>query len=188
MSEPQTENSPPTEAAPPRPAPVGTRRRTAAIAIAVVASAAAGSAIAASKVYGGSTSTPAAADAPLGVRDHHSGGLAAAAGYLGLSESQLFAQISQGKTLADIADSTPGKSVEGLVTAMVSAAKANLDALVASGRLAQSQADRIVSELTMRIEAMVRGDGFGGPLRWGFGGPAPGGHREPAMPPAGTVL
>jgi hypothetical protein len=71
---------------------------------------------------------------------------------------------------------------------MVSAAKANLDALVASGRLAQSQADRVVSELTMRIEAMVRGDGLGGPPRWGFGGPAPGGHREPAMPPAGTVL
>ena len=192
MSEPQSENSPPTEAAPARPAPVGTRRRTAAIAIAVVASAAAGSAIAASKVYGGSPSAApnsAIPDRPaLGDRDHRHGGLSSAGDYLGLSESQLFAQISQGKTLADIADSTPGKSVEGLVTAMVSAAKANLDALVASGRLAQSQADRIVSELTMRIEAMVRGDRPGGPPRWGFGGPAPDGRPGPAMPPAGTTL
>jgi hypothetical protein len=191
MNEPQNENSPPTEAAPAQSAPAGTRLRTAAIGILVVALAAAGSAIAASKVYGGSSSAPSSSTPErhaLPDRDRRGNGLAAAAAYLGLSESQLFAQISQGKTLADIAGSTPGKSVEGLVTAMVSAAKANLDALVASGRLAQSQADSIVSELTMRIEAMVRGDRFRGPHRWGFGGPPPGDRAQPATPPAGTTL
>jgi hypothetical protein len=93
----------------------------------------------------------------------------------------------QGKTLADIAGSTPGKSVEGLVTAVASTAKANLDALVASGRLSQSQADSVVSELTMRIKAMVQGDRFGGRPRWGFGGP-PGDRPQPATPPGVTTL
>jgi hypothetical protein len=79
-------------------------------------------------------------------------------------------------------------SVEGLVTAMVSAAKANLDALVASGRLAQSRADSIVSELTMQVEAMVQGDRLGGRPRWGFGGPAPGDRPQPATPSGGTLL
>jgi hypothetical protein len=70
---------------------------------------------------------------------------------------------------------------------MVSAAKANLDALVASGRLAQSRADGIVSELTMQIEAMVQGDRFGGSPRWEFGGP-PGDRPQPAPPSGGTSL
>jgi hypothetical protein len=54
---------------------------------------------------------------------------------------------------------------------MVSAAKANLDALVASCRLAQSRADSIVSELTMQVEAMVQGDRLGGRPRWGSAAP-----------------
>jgi hypothetical protein len=80
----------------------------------------------------------------------------------------------QGKTLADVAGSTPGKSVEGLATAMVSAAKAHLDG--------------IVSELTMRIEVMAQGHRFGGLPRWGFGAPAPGDRPQPASPSGGTTL
>lgn len=204
MSEPHRESPPPTQAARRRSAPAGTRQRTAAIAITLLALVAAGSAVAASKLNGGSSSAQGGSPSPPTGRDpglgfsprnggfgfHHAraGGVAAAASYLGLSEAQLFSEISQGKTLADIAGSTPGKSVEGLVTAMASAAKANLDALVASGRLTQSQADSIVSELTMRIEAMVQGDRFGGRPRWGFGGPAPGDRPQPATPSGGATL
>jgi hypothetical protein len=71
---------------------------------------------------------------------------------------------------------------------VVSPARTNLDALVASSRLAQLQADSIVSELTVPIGAMVQGDRFGGRPRRGFGGPAPGDRPQPATPSGGITL
>jgi len=53
--------------------------------------------------------------------------MAAAAGYLGLSPTDLLAQLHNGRSLADVA-AAQGKSVSGLEDAMIVAMTANLDA------------------------------------------------------------
>jgi hypothetical protein len=107
---------------------------------------------------------------------HHGpfGGLDAAATYLGLTDAQLRTQLESGKSLADVAKAQ-SKTVDGLVQAMVDAAKKKLDAAVAAGRLTQSRADSILSELKSHTADFVNGT----PPRFGFrhfrGGPPPGG-------------
>jgi hypothetical protein len=54
-----------------------------------------------------------------GGRPHHAVGLEAAAAYLGTTESALLTQLRAGKTLAQIADATSGKSASGLIDALV---------------------------------------------------------------------
>jgi predicted DNA-binding protein (UPF0251 family) len=102
------------------------------------------------------------------------GGLDAAATYLGLTDAQLRTQLESGKSLADVAKAQ-GKTVDGLVQAMVDAAKKKVDAAVAAGRLTQSRADSILSELKSHTADFVNGT----PPRFGFrhfrGGPPPGG-------------
>jgi len=97
------------------------------------------------------------------------GGLSAAAVYLGLSESALFQQLRSGKTLAQIANATSGKSAAGLVDALVSAARSQIASAVKAGRLTQAMADRITAHLQSRISALVNGSL--GPGRRGFGDP-----------------
>jgi len=107
---------------------------------------------------------------------HHGpfGGLDAAATYLGLTDAQLRTQLESGRSLADVAKAQ-GKTVDGLVQAMVDAAKKKLDAAVAAGRLTQSRADSILSELESHTADFVNGTA----PRFGFrhfrGGPPPGG-------------
>src|SRR5204863_219937 len=50
----------------------------------------------------------------------------AAASYLGLTPAQLLTQLQSGKTLAQVANATSGKSAEGLVAALVAHAKQTL--------------------------------------------------------------
>jgi DNA-binding CsgD family transcriptional regulator len=103
------------------------------------------------------------------------GRLDAAASYLGLTEAQLHSELASGKTLAQIAKDH-GKSADGLVNALVNAAKQKLDAAVKAGRLTQSQADQMLSDLQSRITDLVNGklpapgDGFRRPpgFRPGF--------------------
>jgi DNA-binding CsgD family transcriptional regulator len=104
------------------------------------------------------------------------GKLDAAASYLGLTEAQLHSELASGKTLAQIAEDH-GKSADGLVNALVNAAKQKLDAAVKAGRLTQSQADQMLSDLHSRITDLVNGklpapggDGFRRPpgFRPGF--------------------
>jgi hypothetical protein len=95
------------------------------------------------------------------------GGLDAAERYLGVTEAQLRAELESGKTLAQVAQAH-GKSVAGLVDALVSDAKQRLDASVAAGRLTQKQATEMLDRLRARIKARVSaaepdGDGFRGP-------------------------
>jgi hypothetical protein len=88
--------------------------------------------------------------------DHHLGDLDAAASYLGLTEDQLRTQLQSGKTLADVARAQ-GKSVDGLIDALVAAAKQHLDEAVADGRLTKAQEDQILSDLKQRITDRVNG-------------------------------
>jgi hypothetical protein len=67
--------------------------------------------------------------------------LATAATYLGISPAQLSSELSPAKTLAQIADATPGKSAAGLTEALIAARKARLAS--ATARLPQRVAVEI---------------------------------------------
>jgi urease accessory protein UreF len=96
---------------------------------------------------------------------------AVATSYLGLTADQIRTQLRSGKTLAQIADATPGKSASGLVDALAAAARKDIDAAVAAGRLTQAQAAKIEASLTKRItDAVNRTRPAGGGFRHGPGG------------------
>lgn len=93
------------------------------------------------------------------------GSIDVAASYLGLTEAQLHSEL--GKTLAQVAQAH-GKSVDGLISALVGAAKKGLDEAVAAGRLTKAQEAEMLSGLRDRITNLVnsngpRGDHFGRP-------------------------
>lgn len=83
-------------------------------------------------------------------------GLDAAASYLGLTDAQLDASLRSGKTLAAIAKAD-GKSVDGLVAAMLADAKQHIAADVAAGRLTQAQQQDLLSNLEQHITDLVNG-------------------------------
>jgi predicted DNA-binding protein (UPF0251 family) len=117
-------------------------------------------------------------DVPLfgGPGFHHHGpfgGLDAAATYLGLTDAQLRTQLESGKSLVDVAKAQ-NKSVDGLVQAIVDAAKKKLDAAVTAGRLTQSQADSILTDLKSHAADFVNGAAPRFGLRHFRGGPPPG--------------
>jgi hypothetical protein len=62
----------------------------------------------------------------------HRSTLATAAGYLGVSQQQLRSELSSGKSLAQIANSTSGKSSAGLIAALETTKKQQLTAAAAS--------------------------------------------------------
>jgi hypothetical protein len=100
------------------------------------------------------------------------GKLEAAASYLGLTEAELRSQLSDGKSLAEIAKAK-GKSVDGLVDALVADAKKRLDQAVEDKRLTAEQRTELLSGLVERVRALVQ--------------------REPALPhlwtrPGASVL
>jgi hypothetical protein len=100
--------------------------------------------------------------------------LQAAASYLGVTQAALRTSLMNGDTLADVAKDR-GKSVDGLVTAMMNAEKKELAQAVKDGRLTDAQRDSIVSGLKARMTAIVNGTG------------GPGGHRGPGFgPPPGA--
>jgi hypothetical protein len=84
-------------------------------------------------------------------------GLAPAASYLGMTVSQLEGDLASGKTLAEVADATNGKSAAGLIEALVAVRRQKLTAAAAS--------------LTKRVTAAVN--------RRGGPGAANGGARRP---------
>jgi hypothetical protein len=86
--------------------------------------------------------------------------LEAAATYLGVSESELETQLGQGKTLAQIAKDR-GKSVDGLIDALVAAAEKKIDAAVADGKLTKAQGADVKSGLRDRMTRVVNGEDFG---------------------------
>jgi hypothetical protein len=93
-------------------------------------------------------------------------GLEAAAGYLGITEAQLRTELEGGKSLAQVA-TAHGKSVDGLVSALVAEAKSKLDAAVSAGRLTKSQETELLSGLKDRITNRVNGTAPDGPHFFG---------------------
>ncbi len=182
-----------------------TNRKLAAIAVAAVALVGVGTAIAASTLHSGSSSANATGSTGSGTQGAPSSGsgggfglgrgaggrgfgqgrrggsFPAAATYLGISQTQLFADLRSGKTLAQIASSTSGKSASGLIDAMVAAQRSDLESAVQSGRITRAMAVQIETALKSRVTQMVDG-GFGG----GFGGRGrfgpPGQRPSPSQP------
>ena len=123
-----------------------------------------------------------AGDVPLlrglhGPGGHHGGlhvraGLDAAATYLGVTEAELRESLRDGETLAEVARAE-GKSVDGLVDALVAEAREKLEGAVESGRITAAQRDRLAADLEERITALVNGERPA--FRGGFGlhGPPP---------------
>jgi polyhydroxyalkanoate synthesis regulator phasin len=102
----------------------------------------------------------------------HFATLETAASYLGLTEAELRAELADGKSLADVAKEE-GKSVDGLVQALVKAATERIDGAVDDGKLTESQADDLKQNLEERIRDLVnREPGSFGPS----GGPDHSGH------------
>jgi hypothetical protein len=107
------------------------------------------------------------------------GGDDAAAAYLGLTEARLRSELETGKTLAQVAQAH-GKSVGGLIDALVADAKKHLDAAVAAGRLTQAQENEMLSGLRDRITNRVNS---GAPEGFRHFGP-PDGFRHFGRPAA----
>jgi len=106
------------------------------------------------------------------------GGLDAAADYLGITDAQLRTALVSGKTLAQVAK-TNGKSVDGLVAALVADAKADLAAAVKAGRLTQAKANSMQADLKARITDLVNNAPPARPEFRSRGGVAP--APEPAV-------
>ncbi len=96
---------------------------------------------------------------PAGLGHHHViVDLAGAAAYLDLTEAELrTALLDDGQTLAEIAEAE-GKSVDGLVAALVSAARERLDGAVEDGRLTEEQRTDLLAELEEAIRTGVEED------------------------------
>ncbi|HEX5449783.1 MAG TPA: hypothetical protein VFW85_06965 [Gaiellaceae bacterium] len=78
-----------------------------------------------------------------------------AANYLGVTPWQLTHQLRQGKSLADVANATTGKSASGLVDELSAAIKTKLDAKVAAGTLSSTQEATILGNLAPKLTALV---------------------------------
>jgi len=98
----------------------------------------------------------------FGMRHRGMPGLDAAATYLGLTEAQLRTQLRSGTTLAQIAKDR-GKSVDGLVSAMVADASKRLDDAISAGRLTADQKAQILARLKSGLTAMANGERPAGP-------------------------
>jgi hypothetical protein len=91
--------------------------------------------------------------------------LTAAAAYLGISKSTLQADLKSGKTLAQVAAATPGKTKTELVAAIVAAEQKHTQ---------NEGPTSSVAALTKRVEAMVAGERPKGPGPGAGGGGPPG--------------
>ena len=112
---------------------------------------------------------------------HGRGEASVAAKAIGISETDLTTALRSGKTIAQVAKAH-GVTAQKVINALVADAKTKLAAAVKAGRLTQTQADKLQTQLTQRVTDRVNGTfrdgpgrGFGGPFPGkGFGGPFPG--------------
>lgn len=75
--------------------------------------------------------------------------------YLGLSHRQLAAQLREGRSLAQIAGATPGRSATGLTEAILAAEAKRLDAAAKAGRITQARARARLARLRTLVPAEI---------------------------------
>lgn len=86
----------------------------------------------------------------------HASPVAAAAGYLGLSVTQLVNELRSGRSVAQIAKAR-GKSVSGLERAVTAAIKSRLDRAVAAKRITKAQEQKLLAMLSSRLRDLING-------------------------------
>lgn len=97
------------------------------------------------------------------------GARAGVARYLGISPAMLRSERQSGRSLAQIASSTPGRSVAGLKAAIIAAQKARLAAAVSHGRITVQQEQERLNALASRVEAMLQRSSPAGRPHGGMG-------------------
>ncbi len=85
--------------------------------------------------------------------------LGAAATYLGTTTTDLQTKIRAGQTLAQIANATAGKSRDGLLSALVAASTAKIDAAQTAGTITADQATQLKANLSTRLAQLVDNSG-----------------------------
>ncbi len=94
--------------------------------------------------------------------------LQVAAQALGMSEADLRTELESGKTLAQVAQEK-GVATQTLVDALLAEPKADLAQQVTDGKITQAEADKILANLTNRIQTLInsgqpgRSGGWSGP-------------------------
>ncbi len=100
---------------------------------------------------GGSTSTSTQQPAN-GAKVHGETIGAIAAAYLGISRAQLRHELARGRTLADIANSTPGHTAKALGEAILKVRLARLEAAVKEGKLSKAQLETRMATERRHVE------------------------------------
>lgn len=106
-------------------------------------------------------------------------GLATVAETLGMTEAEVKDAISNGQTLAQLAEAK-GLTGQALIDALLADVQTHLDEEVASGEHTQEEADAKLAEVTARITEFVNNTGsgpMGGDRKGGRGPGGPGGPR-----------
>jgi ribosome-binding protein aMBF1 (putative translation factor) len=80
---------------------------------------------------------------------------AAGRDYLGLSQAELAKALRDGKSLAEIANTTAGKSKDGLVAQVTTAANAKIDKAKTDGKITADQATTLKTQLGAAVAALV---------------------------------
>jgi len=75
--------------------------------------------------------------------------------YLGLAPQDVRAQLAAGKSLGEIASTTPGKSRDGLVGALVNAASARIDQAVTANKITADQATALKAKIGTEVATFV---------------------------------
>jgi hypothetical protein len=83
------------------------------------------------------------------------GTLAVAESYLGVSSTRLRSELRSGKTLAQLAGSTAGKSAAGLLQALIKGRANVLQAALASGRMSKAEVTARTAALSERAKAQL---------------------------------
>jgi hypothetical protein len=79
---------------------------------------------------------------------------AGAAEYLGLSPTRLLDEL-RGRSLAQVAASTPGKSVEGLIAALLVSKRERVQSAVGNHRMTRGRAKAVEGRLLQRVETVI---------------------------------
>ena len=75
--------------------------------------------------------------------------------YLGLSQADLARALREGKSLGDIANATAGKSRDGLVAQLTTAANTKIDKAATDGKITAEQAAALKAQVASAVTALV---------------------------------
>jgi hypothetical protein len=75
--------------------------------------------------------------------------------YLGIDPASIKAQLRAGKSLADVANATPGKSSAGLVAAIMERVSDRLGQAVEKGRLSEARKQELLVKAKERVDKLV---------------------------------